>query len=572
MNLRPRTLLLAAILSFSILTASAWTTQPAPRREVRAVWLTTIGGLDWPHSYAHTAAGIARQQQELCAHLDRLRALGINTVLLQTRIRGTVIYPSAYEPWDGCLSGRPGMSPGYDALAFAVEECHKRGMAIQAWVVAFPLTSLTVTRQLGAQSIIRRHPALCMRTGDHWMMNPGIPATADYLAGLCREIVERYDVDGIHLDYIRYPEKEVPFDDRRTFRRYGHGESLSEWRRANVTRCVKQIYDAVKAVKPWVMVSCSPVGKHDDLPRYSSYGWNARTTVSQDVQRWMSEGIMDEIFPMMYFRGNHFYPFALDWTENASGRIVVPGLGAYFLAPDQKDWPLETVTRELSFLRIIGAGGAAFFRSRFLEDNVKGLGDFLSGGFYSAPTLLPAMTWADSIAPAAPAGLRASASHYAMHISWLPPHDPTPGDSLRYNVYVSDSFPVVPSRARLMASYLRSPACDIDIAAPSARRSYYAVTAIDRFGNESAPAAVNHPSPLAIVPAGLPEVRDGVLRTDTIDAGVLILRDAVGDEVMTVRNNGKVDVSALPAGVYKLYGQGRRGSAHLTGRFLIPLP
>ena len=364
----------------------------------------------------------------------------------------------------------------------------------------------------------------------------------------------------------------MPFDDRRTFRRYGHGESLSEWRRANVTRCVKQIYDAVKAVKPWVMVSCSPVGKHDDLPRYSSYGWNARTTVSQDVQRWMSEGIMDEIFPMMYFRGNHFYPFALDWTENASGRIVVPGLGAYFLAPDQKDWPLETVTRELSFLRIIGAGGAAFFRSRFLEDNVKGLGDFLSGGFYSAPTLLPAMTWADSIAPAAPAGLRVSESRYGMHISWLPPHDPTPGDSQRYNVYVSDSFPVVPSRARLMASYLRSPACDIDIAAPSARRSYYAVTAIDRFGNESAPAAVNHPSPLAIVPAGLPEVRDGVLRTDTIDAGVLILRDAVGDEVMTVRNNGKVDVSALPAGVYKLYGQGRRGSAHLTGRFLIPLP
>jgi len=99
---------------------------PSSPREVRAVWLTTIGGLDWPKGYARTDDGIERQKKELCEQLDRLHKLGINTVLLQTRVRGTVIYPSDIEPWDGCLSGRPGVSPGYDALAFAVDECHKR--------------------------------------------------------------------------------------------------------------------------------------------------------------------------------------------------------------------------------------------------------------------------------------------------------------------------------------------------------------------------------------------------------------------------------------------------------------
>src|SRR3712207_1459603 len=92
----------------------------SPKREVRAVWLTTIGGIDWPHSYAQSPRSIERQKQELRDILDRLQRAHINTVLLQTRIRATTIYPSDYEPWDGCLSGFPGTSPGYDALQYAI--------------------------------------------------------------------------------------------------------------------------------------------------------------------------------------------------------------------------------------------------------------------------------------------------------------------------------------------------------------------------------------------------------------------------------------------------------------------
>ena len=113
------------LLAFCIM-ASAQT----PKHEVRAVWLTTIGGLDWPHRYSYNGNGTEIQKQELCNILDKYKDAGINTILLQTRIRETVIYPSQYESWDGCLSGKPGISPGYDALQFAIDECHKRGIHV----------------------------------------------------------------------------------------------------------------------------------------------------------------------------------------------------------------------------------------------------------------------------------------------------------------------------------------------------------------------------------------------------------------------------------------------------------
>lgn len=539
------------------------------QREVRAVWFTTIGGLDWPKGYARNAAGAERQKQQLCRHLDRLQAMGINTLLLQTRIRGTVIYPSALEPWDGCLSGTPGMSPGYDALEYAVEECHKRGMSIQAWVVAFPLTSTGVTRQLGKRSVVSRKPGLCLKAGDHWMMNPGVPATGDYLAELCAEIVRNYDIDGIHLDYIRYPEKEIPFNDAQTFRRYGGKKSRAEWRRENVTACVRKIHAAIKAEKPWVMLSCSPVGKHDDLPRQFSYGWNARTTVSQDVQQWLKDGIMDEIFPMMYFKGRNFYPFALDWAENANGRVVAPGLGVYFLDETQKNWDLETITRELNFLRMHGIGGQAYFRSKFLEDNVKGIADYLQHSFYTRPALQPAMHWQDSIAPSAPDGITLEKGKYSWSASWNASHDMTPGDKLRYNIYASQRYPVTTENARLVASYITGTHYTIDVACPANRNLFYAVACIDRYGNESAPAAINKPQEKIELPVDRLEVNNGKLHIDNTDAKFIMIYDDSGRELSVVAADTSINVSQFTEGFYRIYGQWRKGKPHFIGTFRI---
>lgn len=544
----------AAILTLLLCVCLPFAAQP--KYEVRAVWLTTIGGIDWPHSYARTAQGVERQKQELRDILDRLQRANINTVLLQTRIRGTVIYPSALEPWDGCLSGNPGQSPGYDALAFAIDECHRRGMELHAWVVTIPVGKWQGT---GCSRLRRRFPKLISKIGADGYMNPERRETADYLADLCEEIVDGYDVDGIHLDYIRYPETWPMKVSRAVGREY-------------ITRIVRTVSQRVKQRKPWVKMSCSPVGKHDDLPRYSSRGWNARQAVCQDAQAWLREGLMDELFPMMYFRGDNFYPFAFDWQEQSAGRIVVPGLGIYFMSPREKNWPLTDITREMEVLRSHGMG-QAYFRSKFLTDDTKGIYRFATTQFYRYPALVPPMTWASTKAVSAPAELRRSASGASM-LSWTPADGAASEGQLYYNVYASRRWPVDTEDAR---NLLLPRTARTSIPLPADRELYYAVTATDRYGVESGPCQEPCPqgetAQQASAPAFLP--CDGNRLTlpakpSTLDADYATIETLQGTVVRVVSYNvSPIDVSRLEEGIYIVRSLGKKGRTHRLGHFEV---
>ena len=447
-----------------------------PKHEVRAVWLTTIGGIDWPSSYAHDGMGISEQKRQLTNILDRLKAAHVNTVMLQTRVRATTIYPSDLEPWDGCLSGKPGRSPGYDALQFAIDECHRRGMELHAWVVTIPVGKWNT---YGCQQLRKRYPSLIMKIGEEGYMNPELAGTADYLTNICEEITRRYDIDGIHLDYIRYPE---------TWR----GKKSTSY----ITNIVKAINKKVKRYKPWVKLSCSPIGKYDDLARYSSRGWNARRQVAQDAQGWLRDGLMDQLYPMMYFQGNNFYPFAIDWQEHSYGRTIVSGLGIYMLHPRERNWPMAEVERQLNVTRQIGLGHC-YFRAKFLLDNVKGVYDYVCQ-FDRHPALIPPMTWAQSIVPIAPSTLNVVHSQQGDHLVWKGATDRSDGPYLLYNIYASPESPVdINNPENLLATrYLWQ-----QLSVPRARNArplYYAVTAIDRYGNESlaiqeSPKASNRP-------------------------------------------------------------------------------
>lgn len=536
--------------------AAVFTLAAQPKYEVRAVWLTTIGGIDWPHSYAGSARSIERQKDELRDILDRLQRANINTVLLQTRIRATTIYPSAYEPWDGCLSGKPGKSPGYDALKFAIDECHRRGMELHAWIVAIPVGKWNGA---GCVRLRKRHPGLVRKIGDEGYLDPEKPQTAEYLADLCAEITGNYDIDGIHLDYIRYHET-WPM---KVSRRQG---------RTNITNIVRAISRRVKSIKPWVKMSCSPIGKYKDLSRFSSYGWNAYERVCQDAQAWLRDGLMDELFPMMYFRGNQFYPFALDWNEHSYGRIVAPGLGIYFMSPREKDWPLSDITREMLTLRHYGMGHA-FFRSKFFTDNVKGIYDFTAQSFNQYPALIPPMTWQSSARPSAPSGLsRRTQEDNVELLSWTPVDKDT--TRIMYNVYSSREYPVNTDDARnLTVVRLRKSSLII----PHDPTRYYAVTATDRYGNESTPLQERHTNP------DTPETRitDRLLKCDgktlslpekgsVLDAAFVTIETLQGHIVATRLYNGTVaDVSSLPEGMYVLRSLGRKGVTHRLGYFVI---
>ena len=539
----------------------------APKYEVRAVWLTTIGGIDWPHSYSQSPHSAEKQKQELRQILDRLQQAKINTVLIQTRVRGTMIYPSDIEPWDGCLSGFPGKSPGYDALQFAIDECHKRGMELHAWVVTIPVGKWNA---LGCKSLRQKYPTLIKKIGADGYMNPEDSRTGDYLAHICQEITHRYNVDGIHLDYIRYPETWNIRVSREQGRRY-------------ITSIVEKIHRAVKAEKPWVKMSCSPVGKHDDLSRYWSHGWNANTKVCQNAQGWLRDGLMDELFPMMYFRGEQFYPFAIDWQEQSHGKIVVPGLGIYFLDPKEGKWNIDDVTAEMQHTRNLGMG-YAFFRNKFLLDNRQGILDF-TDRFNAYPSLIPPMTWASKHTPAQPQQLKVTETGGKTRISWNNTYSYTDGSRIQTpyiynNLYASHTYPVDVTDARnlIAARHMgNSITLDGEMGTADENPLYFAVTASDGYGIESqatqefqadAQRNRNHYGAAKMLACDGKKVNLGETGKNLETRVVLVetLQEVVAAQFYITDN--QVNISRLKPGIYRLQSLDKRGIRHTLGTFV----
>lgn len=450
-----------------------------PLRETRAVWLATIGGLDWPRIHATDPSSRERQKQELINILDNYQQANINTVIFQTRVRAALLYPSKIEPWELSLTGTAGMNPGYDPLAFCIEECHKRGMELHAWLVCIPIGTKERQMKYGEESLIRKHPELVKTAkGGEMFMIPGKPETADYIASICREIVENYDVDGISLDYIRYPESPYAYSDDEL---YPHLSTISktDWRRENISRIVHRVHDAVKPIKPWVKLSSSPIGKYRDTSRYSAGGWNAYNAVWQDPVHWLRENWQDMLFPMMYFTGNNYYPFLYQWAENTYGHPICPGLGIYFLDPREGRWALDEVRAEMHAARNANIGGIAFYRGEFFTKNCKGIYDTASREFFPYPALTARMTWmGDTIPPKAPTSILYKEGTLQWQAS------PSRVGGLLYNIYGSNLYPVDVTKAEnLLVTRVHDTHWTLNARAQKLR--YYAITAIDRFGNES---------------------------------------------------------------------------------------
>lgn len=430
-----------------------WLSAPTPKREYRAVWLTTIKNLDWPSTPASTPTGEALQRAELCAILDTLHAVGINTVLLQTRLRGDVIYPSMREPVSAFITGKEGQrTTTYDPLQFTIDECHKRGMQCHAWIVALQIK-------------------------DNKYVDPAEPAVVSHLCDMVREVVRGYEVDGIHLDYLRYPEKTKGRD---------------QWRRDNVTACLRAVYRTVKAEKPWLCVSVAPLGKYRNTARASSQGWNAYYTVFQEAQEWLREGICDALFPMMYYDGPHFYPFVEDWAAHTYGHHFAAGLGIYQLDPTQLDWDISTIRSQISHVRSFaheGACGYALFRAGFIMNDTKGIRRELRH-LNTSPALVPALADESHGRPDSPSAVTFTLIGDSIQISWAAAGGQTT-PPIRYNLYRSVGTPVDTTDSNhLYLTYLNGTTVTIPRTTRTASASY-ALTAIDSYGRESRPVVWN---------------------------------------------------------------------------------
>jgi uncharacterized lipoprotein YddW (UPF0748 family) len=222
---------------------------PLPKREVRAVWLTTASGLDWPKTTDR-----AEQQTSLREIVRRLKQYNFNTIFFQIRSRGDAYYRSAYEPWAENLTGTLGKDPGWDPLAFLINEAHEAGIEVHGWVNVYKVRANGQVPLTTPPHVSRAHPGWVFTYHGEGWLDPGIPETGTYLLNVVMDIVHKYDIDGINFDYLRYPGRD--FSDNDSYRKYGLGVPREKWRKANLDRFVGECYDRLTAIRP-----CSRSGR-----------------------------------------------------------------------------------------------------------------------------------------------------------------------------------------------------------------------------------------------------------------------------------------------------------------------
>jgi uncharacterized lipoprotein YddW (UPF0748 family) len=421
MRLRPALLVLLAALAFP----AAACAQSAPRadagpppvmREMRGVWVATVGNMDWP---SRRGLSSAQQQGELLAILDRMVSLRMNAMVLQVRPAADALYASTIEPWSDFLTGEPGRAPSpyYDPLSFAVTEAHKRGIELHVWINPYRAKDPSTPR-VSANHISRTHPELVRKYGPFLWLDPGDPAVRTLTTRVVLDLVRRYDIDAVHMDDYFYPYKEVrngrelDFPDKSTYARYrrrGGTLARDDWRRENVNLLVKGLSAQVHTVKPWVRFGISPFGIWRPGHPASVRGLDQYTELYADARKWLNEGWVDYFTPQLYWpidRPQQSYVELLRWwaQENTHARNLWPGnyTGKVAFTNAQK-FSVDEVVNQVRLTREQpGATGNVHFSAQVFMQDPDRLNERLRQTVYAEPALVPASPWLHRHAPARP--------------------------------------------------------------------------------------------------------------------------------------------------------------------------
>ena len=445
-----------------------------PKREVRAVWVTTASGLDWPRSLDRS-----EQQSSLREIVANLQRAHFNTILFQVRARGDAYYHSTFEPWAENLTGTLGKDPGWDPLAFLLREAHQRGIEVHAWFNVFKIRGpLPVASSVPVHPAQRFAPWVYDVEGEGWL-DPGVPEVRDHLLRVALEVVRNYPVDGINFDFLRYPGREFP--DGGTYRRYGGGVARDDWRRANIDTFVSTFFDSAMRIRPMLKVGSSPLGVFG--AGSGNREWGAFAWYYQDSRGWARRGKQDYLSPQLYWAlgatkdNPDFASLAREWKHSVPGRQVWTGIGAY------KPEVLNELPLEIDSSRSAGADGQSFFR----YEHVRGMTMF--GGRYATLADIPAMPWKDAVPPAAPTALLASEKvPDVIHLEWNPPPPAPDGDLARcYNIYRSSGEGVDVNDPRFLLAITTDDTLSFDdtIGTGGGYKFAYRVSALDKGNNES---------------------------------------------------------------------------------------
>jgi uncharacterized lipoprotein YddW (UPF0748 family) len=478
-----------------------------PKYEFRAVWVASVENIDWP---SEKGLPVDSQKAEFTRLLDMHQRNGLNAVVVQIRPAADAFFPSPYEPWSEWLTGIQGQppSPYYDPLAFMIEETHKRGMEFHAWCNPYRAVHTIGKSSVAPDHITRQHPDWFVRFEKTLYFDPGNKEVQDYVTGVIRDIVRRYDIDALHFDDYFYPYDIVEgggpgkdFPDNPSYARHGNGLSKADWRRANVDSVIVRISKVIKEEKPHCKFGISPFAiwrnaSRDPEGSNTQAGQTDYDNLYADILLWLRNGWIDYVVPQAYFEFSHPHaPYAVLvdwWARHTYGRQCYIGL-APFLAnarPTRPAWKDSTqLTRQIQTLREYPSiQGAVFFSSKSFESNPNGWCDSLQNNYYNYPALIPPMPWIDSVKPHAPQFHIESNQKEHSTTAWLSKGDPQ--DTLRgFAIYQSDSatVPVATRPAYRFIAY--DPVAEFTILNTDAPHYYY-VTAVSCTNVESDPVPI----------------------------------------------------------------------------------
>lgn len=380
----------------------------AQKAEFRGAWVASVANIDWPGSKTHTTE---QQKSDFIGLLEMHKRNGLNAVVVQIRPAGDALYESTYEPWSEYLTGTQGKAPNpyYDPLKFMIEETHKRGMEFHAWLNPYRAVFNTRTSSIASSHPSRQHPEWFVDYGVGSSItryfDPGMPEVRDFVTSVVRDIVRRYDVDGIHMDdyFYPYPVGGKAFPDYKSYIKYGNGLERNEWRRSNCDSIIVQLKNAIREEKPWVKFGISPFGvwrnqSKDPEGSNTDAGITNYDDLYADIILWLKKGWIDYVAPQLYWSIGHskgdFLTLLDWWAERTYGKHCYVGVSVFETGTNtaRKD-PTQLPRMMEAIRKKENVQGVIFYKSSSFKSNPNGFNDVLRQNFFKETAATPEMGW-----------------------------------------------------------------------------------------------------------------------------------------------------------------------------------
>lgn len=465
-----------------------------PKREFRGAWIQAVNG-------QFIGMSTSELQKTLTTQLNALQQAGINAIIFQVRPEADALYMSYYEPWSRYLTGEQGTAPvpHWDPLQFMIDECHKRGMELHAWINPYRAKTKG-THELGLKHPYKKYPERFIHYDGMLIFNPALQENRDYICTIVSDIVKRYDIDGLHIDdyFYPYPVPGLEFDDEQSFLETPRGFSdKGDWRRDNVNLLVEQLHHTIRGLKPWVKFGISPFGIYRNQKNHpegsATNGLQNYDDLYADILLWIERGWIDYCIPQLYWEIGHKaadYETLINWwAQHADGRPLFIGQDVMrtVKAADLEHPDQNQLARKMELQRSHASiGGSCQWPASAVADNVGNYATELSKDYHRWLSLQPEFTFMDKKAPKRVKHLDVIWTNDGPILCWTAPkHKKEMNRPTKYVVYrflkgektdINDATKIV--------GFTQSTFFPLTYQGGNIKYTYV-VTALDRLNNES---------------------------------------------------------------------------------------